>query len=192
MNRFRLPLAALLLGALCAFAPGAALAQAESGSGFVGASVTVAYPPLTGAGVRPLQFGVVLPSAGAATVLPDDMRAGEWRLTGVRGRKSLDITFTLPAALVGPNGATLPLSFNGNFAALCEIDNGQECEIPSIIAWNPVTTPTFRDTPERYRPGRPRYTYDHFSVYLGGIALPSPSQPAGSYSGTVSITLAAN
>jgi|GEM_PF-754249 hypothetical protein len=192
MIRFRLPLAALLLGALCAAAPGAALAQAEGGSGFVAASVTVAYPPLTGAGVRPLQFGVVLPSAGAATVLPADARAGEWRLTGVRGRKSLDISFTLPAALAGPNGATLPLSFNGNFAALCEIDNDQQCETASVVAWNPVTTPTFRDTPERYRPGRPRYTYDHYSVYLGGIALPSPSQPAGSYTGTVTITIIAN
>ena len=49
-------------------------------------------------------------------------RGGEFRITGVKNRKSVDISFTLPTQLTGPAGATIPLNFNGNYAGLCEID----------------------------------------------------------------------
>ncbi|CAA9295829.1 MAG: hypothetical protein AVDCRST_MAG68-271 [uncultured Gemmatimonadetes bacterium] len=184
----RLLLACALIGAaLCAAPP----AHAQSGA--VGASAVVVFPPLTGTGVRGLQFGRVIPSAGSVTVRPSSALAGEWRLTSMRGRKWVDITFILPAALQGPGGATLPLSFNGNFAALCEIDDAtQICQTASYFEWNPVTTPTYRDTPERYKPGRPRYSDDSYSIYIGGIATPAPAQPAGQYTGAVGITIVTN
>jgi hypothetical protein len=187
MTRRLLLVCAMAGAALCAALP----ARAQSGA--VGASATVVFPPLTGTGVRGLQFGGMLPSAGPVTVLPSSAVAGEWRLTGVRGRKSLDIAFTLPTALQGPGGATLPVSFNGNFAALCEVDDAtQVCQTASYVAWNPVTTPVFRDTPERYRPGRPRFSDDSYSIYIGGVVTPAPAQVAGSYTGVVGITIIAN
>lgn len=183
----------LLLACALAGAALSAALPAHAQSGAVGASVTVVFPPLTGTGVRGLQFGGMVPSAGPVTVLPSSALAGEWRLTGMRNRKTIDITFTLPAALQGPGGATLPLSFNGNFAGLCEIDDtAQTCQTASYWVWNPVTTPTFRDTPERYKPGRPRYSDDTYSIYIGGIATPAPAQPAGNYTGAVGITIVAN
>jgi len=114
-------------------------------------------------------------------------------VTGVRNRKSLDITFVLPTTLRTAGGATMPISFNGNFAGICEInDDTQQCETASFFVYNPVTTPTFRDTPQRYRPGRPRFNYDHYSIYLGGVVTPSAVQAAGIYTGSVQITLVAN
>lgn len=189
----RILLLVLALAALCAAAPGRADAQTRASAGSVQQYANVIWPPLTGTGVRPIQFGTVIPGAGAVTVQPADARGGEWRLTGVRSRKSLDITLTLPAALRSASGATMPISFNGNFAGICEINDAtQACEAASFFAYNPVTTPTFRDTPQRYRPGRPRFTYDHYSIYLGGTVTPSAVQPAGIYTGSVQITLIAN
>jgi hypothetical protein len=193
MNSRRLVLTVLASLALCAGAAGHALAQTYEGSRTVRTTVNVIWPPLTGTGVRPLQFGQLVPGAGPVTVLPNASRGGEWRLTGVANRKSLDITFGLPTALTGPGGATMPISFNGNFAAACEINDAtQECETASYFTWNPVTTPTMRDTPQRYRPGRPRFNHDHYSLYIGGTVTPAATQRAGIYTGSVQITIVAN
>jgi hypothetical protein len=70
--------------------------------------------PLTGTGTRALQFGVIVPGTTTVTVLPRTSGGGEFRITGVKNRKSVDISFTLPTQLNGPAGASIPLSFNGN------------------------------------------------------------------------------
>ncbi|HEV2149957.1 MAG TPA: hypothetical protein VGR37_21345 [Longimicrobiaceae bacterium] len=183
-------LAAALLG-LAAPLAGQAPRPAATGSLLV--SATILEPPLTGVGVKPLTFGSIPPGTASVTVLPRTPAGGEWRLSGVRNRKSISISFNLPAALTGPDGATLPLSFNGDYAGLCEIDNSGNCEIASFIAWNPVATPTFNDTPERYKPGRRVYLYDQYSVYIGGQALPQAAgQRPGRYTGTVGVVLVVN
>ena len=85
-------------------------------------------------------------------------------ISGVKNRKSIDISFTLPTQLTGPAGAAIPLSFNGNYAGLCEIDTTGVCEVASYFTWNPVTTPSYRDQPTRYKPGRKVYAYDQYEV----------------------------
>jgi hypothetical protein len=171
-------------------------AQARQATGSIGASVTIPYPVLTGSGVRPLQFGVVIPSAGPVTTLPSYVSgtlSGEWRLTGSANQKSIDITFTLPSVLTASGGRSMPISFNGNYAALCEIsDATQTCQTGSFITWNPVTTATFHDTPQRWKPGRPKYEFNYYSVYIGGQVQPSSTQPGGTYTGTVGIVLVIN
>jgi hypothetical protein len=82
------------------------------------ATLNILTPPLSGVGTRALQFGVIVPGTTSVTVLPRSTAGGEFRITGVKSRKSVDISFTLPAALTGPGGATIPLDFNGNFAGL--------------------------------------------------------------------------
>lgn len=168
-----------------------AQASAVTSGGAIGVSANIVFPPLTANGIRPLTFGVVIPGV-ATTVAPNSPSGGEWRLSGVKNRKSIEISFTLPPALTRSTGETIPLSFNGNYAALCEIDDSASCIVASYVEWNPVTTPTFRDTPERYRPGRKTYSFDSYSVYVGGVATPAAAQRAGTYTGSVVINLVVN
>ena len=89
-------------------------------------------------------------------------------------------------------GAAIPLDFNGNYAGLCEIDATGTCDVASYFTWNPVTTPSFRDQPTRYKPGRKVYTYDAFEVYLGGTATPAVSQRQGTYTASIGVLLVVN
>ena len=148
--------------------------------------------PLTADGTRALRFGVIVPGTTTVTVLPGSAAGGEFRLSGVKNRKSVDISFTLPAAMTGPAGATIPLNFNGNFAGLCEIDTSGSCVSASYTTWNPVTTPSFHDQPTRYKPGRPRFTYDSYQVYLGGTATPAANQRQGTYTASIGVLVAVN
>jgi len=158
----------------------------------IAASADILMLPLTGAGTRALQFGVIVPGTTTVTVQPGTSAGGEFRLTGLKNRKSIDISFTLPTQLTGPAGASIPLSFNGNYAGLCEVDASGACEIASYTTWNPVSTPTFRDNPTRYKPGRKVYAYDAYQIYLGGTASPSATQARGSYSASIGVLLVIN
>lgn len=183
----------VMLLALCGFAsPVRAQVVKPSATGNIPVMVTILDPPLTATGTHALEFGAITPGTTSVTVLPRATASGEWRITGVKNRKSIAITFTLPASLTGPNGATIPLSFNGNYAGLCEINTSGACEVASFFTWNPVTTPTYTDFPYRYVPGRKVYFYDEYSVYIGGVALPAATQRAGHYTGTIGVTLVVN
>ena len=175
----------ILLGAL------SARAEAQITAGMA-TMADILSMPLSGVGTRALQFGVIVPGTTTVTVLPRSRAGGEFRIAGVRNRKSVDISFTLPTQLNGPAGASIPLSFNGNYAALCEIDTSGACELASLVTWNPVTTPTFHDTPTRYKPGRKVYTYDAYQVYLGGSASPSTTQRQGTYTASIGVLLVVN
>ncbi|HEX2090986.1 MAG TPA: DUF4402 domain-containing protein [Longimicrobiaceae bacterium] len=187
-----LRLCAILVLACSLVAPLGAQGAKPSSTGGLLTSLTILAAPLSAVGVNPLAFGVIIPGTTSVTVLPRTAGGGEWRIQGIRNRKAVDISFTLPASLTGPSGATIPLSFNGNYAGLCEIDNSGQCDVSSYTTWNPVTTPTYNDTPSRVRPGRPRYDFDEYAVYIGGEALPAAGQRAGRYTGTISVTLVVN
>ena len=169
----------------------ASRADAQITAGFTSMADILAAP-LSGVGTRALRFGTIVPGTTSVTVLPRSAFGGEFRITGVRNRKSIGISFTLPTALTGPNGASIPLNFNGNYAAICEIDASGSCEVASYFAWNPVTTPTFNDQPTRYKPGRKVYAYDEYQVYLGGAAAPSANQRQGSYTASIGVLLVVN
>lgn len=178
-------LALLLLGIF------AARGEAQITAG-MSAILDILTPPLTGVGTRALQFGVIVPGTTSVTVLPRSSSGGEFRIAGVKSRKSVDISFTLPTQLTAPSGASIPLSFNGNFAGLCEIDTTGACDVASYVTWNPVTTPSFHDLPTRYKPGRKVYTYDAYQVYLGGTASPSTTQRQGTYTASIGVLLVVN
>jgi hypothetical protein len=175
----------LLLGALAVPAGGQI-------TGGINVMVGILTPPLTGVGTRALQFGTIVPGTTSVTVLPRTSAGGEFRIAGVKSRKSVDISFTLPTQLDGPAGASIPLSFNGNYAALCEIDTAGACDLGSLFTWNPVTTPSYHDVPARYKPGRKVYTYDAYQVYLGGAATPSTTQRQGTYTASIGVLLVIN
>ena len=172
---------------------GARSARAEGQiTGGIATMAEILAAPLTGNGTSALQFGVIVPGTTTVTVLPNTNSAGQFRITGVKNRKSVDISFTLPTQLNGPAGASIPLSFNGHFAGLCAIDTSGACVVPSFVTWNPVTTPSFRDQPTRYQPGRKVYAYDAYQVYLGGTASPSATQRQGNYTASIGVLLVVN
>jgi hypothetical protein len=184
--RRSMALAVLPLAALSARAHGQL-------TGSIATSANILAAPLTGTGIRALQFGLIVPGTTTVTVLPNTAADGQYRIAGVQNRKSMDISFTLPTQLTGPAGATIPLSFNGNYAGLCEInDTTGVCESASFFTWNPVTTPSFHDQPTRYKPGRPRYTYDAYQVYIGGVASPAANPRQGTYTASIGVLLVVN
>jgi hypothetical protein len=85
----------------------------------------------------------------------------------------IQLTFTLPALLNGPSGATMPLSFATN-------DAGYSFN-------NTIGSQTAFD------PHQPRSTViwigGRSGVFLGGTVSPVPGQRAGSYTGTVVLTV---
>jgi hypothetical protein len=161
-------------------------------TGGIAVTADILALPLTGVGTRALQFGVIVPGTLNVTVMPRTANGGEFRIAGVKNRKSIDISFTLPTQLTGPAGATIPLDFNGNYAGLCEIDTSGACEVASFFSWNPITTPSFRDQPTRYKPGRKVFLYDQYEVYLGGKASPSATQRQGTYTASIGVLLVVN
>jgi hypothetical protein len=161
-------------------------------TGGIATTADILPKTLTATGTRALQFGVIVPGTTTVTVLPRTATGGEFRIAGVKNRKSIDISFTLPTQLDGPAGASIPLSFNGNYAGLCEIDTSGACDVASYFTWNPVTTPSFRDQPTRYKPGRKVYAYDDYQLYLGGVASPSATQRQGTYTASIGVLLVVN
>lgn len=189
MRRILLAIAVLCL----LLQAGPAHAQVARSSGRLPVSLQVVFPPLTAVGVRPLAFGVIPAGTNSVTVLPNTLRGGAWRLTGIRNRKTVQITFAFPTVLTAPSGRTIPIDFNGNFAASCEIDGPTNaCDPVTYQTWNPVTTPVMTDFPERTKPGRPKFTEQEYQVYIGGRVTPGPAPAAGRYAGTITITVVAN
>lgn len=145
-----------------------ALALFLAGAGHLRAQVLVAT------GVRSLGFGNVLPGV-ATTVQPTDaVRSGQFNITGpVLGR--VEITFALPTVLSAGVGPTVPISFGATSAGYSASGS-----IAGQTAFDPRTP--FRVTLSLLGRG---------SVFLGGVLTPPSSQAAGSYTATVTITVAA-
>lgn len=130
--------------------------------------------PLSVRGTQGLTLGNVLP--GVPTTIPytDGARAAQFEIRTQRGVE-VEVVFTLPGALVGPAGATMPLAFAANAAGLSLTGNPA-----SAAPRNPAVPFTVR----------PTATNGRAYVFLGVTALPSGAQRAGAYSGTVSVTVA--
>lgn len=183
----------LVIVALLALAPLPAAAQGArpSGTGALATAAIIVPPPFDLAGIRDLNFGVIVPGTGPVTVLPTSLQAAEGRGSGAEAVRSITVTMTLPAVLTGPGGVSLPLDFNGPYAATCEVTNANVCDAASLQTWNPVATPTHTDTPHN-RTAQGRYRYTRFSIYLGGRALPGAGLRAGRYTGTVRVLVTWN
>lgn len=124
-------------------------------------------------GVRNLNFGMVLPGVPQTVLRTDAANSGQYDIAGDRDAV-VQLTFTLPSAMTGPGGAALPLSFAAGDAGY-----SQSQAIGSQVGFDPraAFVATLSKT------GRA-------SVFLGGTALPSTAQRAGTYTATVTLTVA--
>ena len=64
-------------------------------------------------GVRQLSFGLVLPGVPRPVARTDAGASGEFSIRGQKNSLVL-LEFSLPAALTGPGGAAMPVSFGAN------------------------------------------------------------------------------
>jgi hypothetical protein len=180
----------LALAVLLLAAPAVLRAQAGITAG-VSTTLEILFPPITASGVRALNFGTVVPGT-TTTVPPRTPQGAEFHVGGLLGRKSVDITFTLPAALAGPGGATIPINFAGANVAACELDVLGVCQTASLTSWDPVANPTTRVRPTKFGPGPKVFVNDQLALYVGASVSPAASQRPGHYAASATVLIVAN
>jgi hypothetical protein len=133
--------------------------------------------PLSAQGPNPfarqdLQFGEVLPGVRTTVSRLDAFNSGQFQIQGAK-RAEVRIEFVLPAALISQRGARLPLEFgpaDGGFS-----------KNPSLRLSQPFDPrlPLFA----------PLHSSGRLYLWLGGTAHPKPTQSAGEYEATVTLTV---
>lgn len=142
------------------------------GLALFGAAPLSAQRPLTISGVRGLTFGAVFPGVARVISRTDAANSGQFNFRGPN-RRFVSLTVTLPSAMTGPGGAQLPLTFGANDAGYSVSQ-----AIGSQVAFDPKQPFTARLANN----GRG-------AVFLGGTARPAVNQRAGSYTGTIILTV---
>ena len=151
----------ILIAATLSLAAGASPAYAQGGR------------PLNVIGRQGLTFGTMWSGQPAQVSRQDPLRSGQIELRGMR-LTDVQVTFSLPAALAGPGGAQLPLSFGANDGGV-----GTSSAITAATGFDPRLSHVarFSDNGRLY-------------LFLGGTALPGAGQTAGAYTATVTVTVA--
>lgn len=147
--------------------PGAVAAQV---SGSVQAEATV-LAPITVANEADLQFGDVLPGL-ASTVAPASSDAGRFRVSGA-GASEVALDFALPTVLTHTTSAsTLPLSFGAGSAGVGTTAAAVSSTFDPSATFNA------------------NLSGGALFVFIGGTVTPAVSQEAGTYDGTITLTVA--
>jgi hypothetical protein len=129
--------------------------------------------PLRVDGIRVLNFGTVLPGVAGVVSRLDPVNSGQFDLRGEKFAQ-VELTFMLPVQMTGPAGAVLPLVFGASDAGFSEAQ-----AITSQVGFDP-TQPFLARLSQNGRG----------SVFLGATVSPLPGQRAGSYTATVTLTVA--
>jgi hypothetical protein len=129
--------------------------------------------PLQVTGQNQLTFATVFPGVPEAVSRSDAVNAGAFQVRG-QNRSEVAFTFTLPTALTAAGGRSLTLQFGPN-------DGGwnTQNDLATAQAFDPRVILTVRLSQQ----GR-------LFLWLGGTALPTATQAAGSYAGSVTLTAA--
>jgi hypothetical protein len=138
-------------------------------TGTIQATANVLTPLTVSTDLRALDFGDVFPGVNKS-IAYDAATSGKWDIAGALGAE-IQLTFTLPANLSdGTNN--LPISFAAGDAAYFGTD-----VVGSAVAFDPAAGST-----ENLDGGA-----GTGFVWLGGTVAPTPAQPAGGYSATVTL-----
>ena len=147
----------------------ATTAQAQSANINVTANV---FQALTVVGNSALAFGNVFPAI-PATVAVTAAGAGKWSVTVGQANANVNLSFTLPANLIGPAAATLPVgSWSGHWAAT-DVTSGGTSFTPSAAN----TAAALSGSGNLY-------------VYIGATVSPGAAQAAGAYTAIATMTVA--
>lgn len=129
--------------------------------------------PVMVRGVRPLDFGTVLPGVPRVVLRTDPISSGRIDVSGTR-QAPVELVFTLPTQMTGPGGAVIPLVFGGNDAGYSETQ-----AVGNQVGFDPQQP--FQAVLNRSGRG---------AVFLGATANPSVMQRAGAYTATVTLSVA--
>jgi hypothetical protein len=142
--------------------------QAQTNNAGIQASAVV-QTPINVAGARDLAFGNAFPGVDKAIPVTDP-NSGRWDVTG-QASANVQLTFALPATLSdGTN--TMPI---GTYSAHHNTSNspsGGSSFTPSAAPTNAVLS-----------------AGGALWVFIGATVSPATNQPAGTYSGTLSMTV---
>ncbi len=124
-------------------------------------------------GIQGVTFGAMVPGVSKIVSRSDGLNGARFDIKGAGNTRIVQLQFTLPAALSGAGGATIPLSYtagDAGFSAQQSIGNqiGFDPRLPFVATLS--------------GPGRG-------SVFLGCRANPAANQAAGSYSATLTLTV---
>lgn len=151
----------------------ATLSWAQPNNASINANANV-LQPLTVAAQNDLDFGNVFPGVNKTVAITDAAVSGRWQMTGAGGAE-VDLSFTLPANLSDGGGNNLPIVFAAG-------DAGHN------TANDPSTATTFdpgAGATANLTAGPPGQLW----VWVGGTVQPAVNQPAGLYTGTVTLTV---
>jgi len=142
------------------------------GALLLGAPLVAQGHPLTVTGVRGLTYGTVLPGVARIILRTDPANSGQFDIRGPN-RSQVLLSFVLPAAMIGPSGALMPLSFGAGDAGY-----SQSQLIGSQVGFDP--SQPFTATLSNNGRG---------SVFVGGRANPATNQRAGGYTATLTLNV---
>ena len=125
-------------------------------------------------GIQGVSFGSMVPGISKAVPRTDALNAARFDIKGAGSGRMVELQFSLPAVLTGPGGASLPLSYTAGDAGF----SAQQA-IGNQTGFDPRTA--FIATLSGNGRG---------SVFLGCRASPAVNQPAGSYSATLTLSVA--
>ena len=130
--------------------------------------------PIRVEGIKPLAFGQMLAGAPVSILRTDPARAGQINLSA-QPQSQIILQLTLPTAMTGPLGATLPIVFGVNDAGFSALG-----AITGQTAFDPRTSTVVITNSQNGRG----------SVYVGGTAEPAFNQAPGTYTGVITLTVA--
>lgn len=156
-------LAVLLIGALIghALVPVPARGQGNGGR------------PLSAFSRQMLDFGTLFSGTPATVSRYDALRAGQFELRGAR-QTEVRVDLGLPPEMTSAGGARLPLRFTAADGGYAE--DGMIATAAPFDPREPLVT-TLSGNGRLY-------------LFLGGTATPTTRQSAGTYAGTVTVTIA--
>lgn len=127
---------------------------------------------------RGLAFGNLLPGVPTGVQPSDPSRSARVDISGALGA-GVEITFALPTSMVGPGGATMPLSFGAQSGGYASGTSGTISQL-----FDPRVP--FRTTLSL----EPILVLGRGTVFLGATVLPGGAQAAGAYGATVLMSVA--
>jgi len=155
-----------------AVALAAAQPAAAQQTNTIDATATV-VTPLSVSSVSSLAFGTVYPGVNKSVAYTDATNGGKFSVAGYAGAQ-VTLSFTLPATLAGPSGATLPIdTWSAYHNTTNDAASGGAGFDPSLAS----PTTALSGTGNLY-------------VFLGARVTPDPTQAAGAYTSTVTMTVA--
>jgi hypothetical protein len=166
-------MATLLLGFICVIIPQSAIEAQEIATVQARAMV---MPSMSIVGTHDLDFGNVMPGLTKTVDKTESGSAAEWIITGIP-KAEINVAFLLPASLRETDGTEiLPVEFKMADAAYSDSTKGGQ-QVPAGIL-----NPHLVNTTQIGENGT-------LGIWLGGKALPGPSQLSGLYTGRVTMTV---